>query len=156
MFKAIRLLVTHGIALATGFILGIYVLPILTAPEAPTVAEVMQASKQAEYKTRFEKDLEGSDFLHWGEGEVSLSKNSISFTGSMAPGPDYQLYLTKELVLTEDAFLAIKSNAVKIGPVKTFDNFILAIPANVNPADYRAVIVWCESFGQFITAASYR
>jgi len=46
--------------------------------------------------------------------------------------------------------------SVKIGAVKTFDNFILDIPENIDPANYRALIVWCESFGEFITAASYR
>lgn len=45
---------------------------------------------------------------------------------------------------------------VKIGPVKTFDNFIIPLPADVNPADYDSVIIWCETFGQFITAARYR
>jgi hypothetical protein len=30
------------------------------------------------------------------------------------------------------------------------------LPAAIDPADYNSVIVWCESFGQFITAARYR
>jgi hypothetical protein len=40
--------------------------------------------------------------------------------------------------------------------VKTFDNFVIELPAGTDPALYNTVIVWCESFGQFITAAQYR
>lgn len=156
MFKFIRFLITHGIALGVGFALGIYLLPILTAPEAPSEAEVMSATTQASFSANFSRDLAGSDFLHWGEGTVSLTEQQIGFMGALAPGPDYQLYLTPELVETEEEFLALKGQSARIGPVKTFDRFILDIPEGVSPADYRAVVVWCESFGEFITAASYR
>jgi hypothetical protein len=44
----------------------------------------------------------------------------------------------------------------RVGDVKTFENFIVPVPKGIDPAAYRAVIVWCESFGQFITAAKYR
>jgi hypothetical protein len=156
MLKLIRFLLTHGIALGLGVALGIYLLPILTAPEAPSKAELAASSQQAMFSANFTRELEGSDFLHWGEGQVSISNRQVSFSGTLAPGPDYQLYLMPQLVQTEEAFVAIKERSAKIGPVKTFDRFILDIPAGVNPADYRAVIVWCESFGEFITAASYR
>jgi hypothetical protein len=45
---------------------------------------------------------------------------------------------------------------VRVGDVKTFSNFIVAVPESVDVGDYRAVIVWCETFSQFITAAEYR
>ncbi len=45
---------------------------------------------------------------------------------------------------------------VHVGPVKTFDNFIVPLPAGIDPARYDTVIVWCETFGQFITSARYR
>lgn len=156
MFKFIRFLITHGIALAIGFALGIYLLPVLIAPPAPTDAEVSSSSQGALFSARFTRELPGSDFLHWGEGEVSISATQVSFMGSMAPGPDYQLYLTRELVTDEGGFLSQKSDATRIGPVKTFNNFILQIPEGVNPAEYKAVVVWCETFSEFITAAAYR
>jgi hypothetical protein len=40
--------------------------------------------------------------------------------------------------------------------VKTFEGFLLDIPAEVNVDDYNTVLVWCETFGEFITAAKYR
>ena len=44
----------------------------------------------------------------------------------------------------------------EIGDVKTFENFLVSVPAGVDINDYSSVIVWCESFGEFITAARYR
>jgi hypothetical protein len=93
MSKFIAFLVSHGIAMAAGFALGIYLLPILIAPGAPS---------------------DGQEFL------------------------------------------AIKENSAYIGDIKTFDNFILNVPENVNPANFSAVVVWCETFGEFIAAASYQ
>jgi hypothetical protein len=40
--------------------------------------------------------------------------------------------------------------------VDTFNNFIVKLNSGVNPENYTSVIVWCESFGEFITAAKYR
>ena len=156
MFKVSALLVSHGLAIATGFALGIYLLPILIAPDAPSDNEVAMLSSDATYTAIFKKDLPGSDFLHWGEGSLSISRQRVSFMGSLAPGPDYRLYLTKELALTEQEFLAQKDQAAYIGDVKTFDNFILNVPATIDLESYRAVIIWCETFGEFITAATYR
>jgi hypothetical protein len=156
MSKFIAFLISHSIAMAAGFALGIYLLPILIAPSAPSDAEVAQASDKAIFTTMLNKDLPGSDFLHWGVGKLSISTRRVSFTGELAPGPDYRLYLTPVLALDEQEFLAIKENSAYIGDIKTFDNFILNVPEDINPAEFSAVVVWCETFGEFITAASYR
>ena len=156
MFRVIVFLISHGLAMAVGFALGIYLLPILIAPDAPTDTEVASVSDKAIFTAQFKKDLPGSDFLHWGEGELSISARRVSFTGELAPGPDYRLYLTPQLVLDEQEFLAIKDQSVYVGDINTFDNFILNIPENINPAGFTAVVVWCETFGEFITAATYQ
>ena len=53
-------------------------------------------------------------------------------------------------------FNQLKKSMVRVGDVKTFENFVVAVPAGVELEKYSAVIVWCETFGQFITAAKYR
>jgi len=156
MFRLITFLVSHGLAMAVGFALGIYLLPILIAPDAPSEAEVVNASSKAIFVTRFERDLPGSDFLHWGEGELSISTRRISFKGNIAPGPDYRLYLTPKIASDEPTFLAIKAQSAYVGDIKTFDKFIVEIPEDINPSDYHALVIWCETFGEFITAAEYR
>lgn len=156
MKKALLLLATHGLVGAIGFALGIYLLPILTAPPAPDAAMLQEQAAGAEYTATFTRELEDSDFLHWGEGTISLSASRIVHEGALAPGPDYKLYLTPEFVETEAAFEALKDRAQYIGDVKTFEGFILDLPEGVDLAAYTGVLVWCESFGEFITAAKYR
>ena len=147
---------THALALAIGFAAGIYALPILVAPPPPDVGEVQALAGKAQFSATFRRDLEGSDPLHWGEGTVTVSADAVTLHGQLAPGPDYKLYLSPEFVQTEAQFLQAKDTMVRIGDVKTFDNFIVAMPSSVDPARYTTVVVWCESFKQFITAAQYR
>ena len=40
--------------------------------------------------------------------------------------------------------------------MKTFDGFVVDVPAGVDVTAYDTVLVWCEAFGQFITSAKYR
>lgn len=154
--KKVVLLVTHLLALALGFALGIYLLPTLIAPPAPSAEQVKAVSQVAKYNAQFTRDLEGSDFLHWGEGQVTLSETEIALMGELAPGPDYQLYLVPVFVENEAQFEAVKAQSRLIGPVKTFDNFLVPVPQTVNLEQYTTVVVWCETFGEFITAAKYR
>jgi hypothetical protein len=128
--RKLLLIGSHLLALAIGFVLGIYTLPILIAPAAPSAAEVAAQADKASFKGQFRRDLRDSDALHWGEGTVSVSRTIIALAGELAPGPD--------------------------GDVKTFKNFLVAVPEAVDPARYNTVVVWCETFSQFITAAKYQ
>lgn len=148
--------ITHIAAIAIGFAVGIYLLPILTAPPAPSADDVSAQAGGAQFRGQFRRDLKDSDLLHWGEGVVSVGSRSITLMGRIAPGPDYKLYLSPEFVETEADFLRLKSLMVRVGDVKTFDNFIVPVPESIDPAAYTTVIVWCETFQQFITAAKYR
>lgn len=154
--RRLWLLVTHGAAVLTGFGAGVYALPLLTAPPAPSEAEIRAMSTQAQYTGQFRRDLQDSDFLHWGEGTVSVGSESITLMGKLAPGPDYKLYLSPEFVETEADFNRLKPRMVRVADVDTFENFAVAVPAGIDPGDYNSVIIWCEAFGQFITSARYR
>ena len=156
MLRWLILLATHVTSLAIGFALGVYFLPILTAPPGPDVAVLQAASQAAMFKTRFERNLKGSDFLHWGDGEVRLAPDRISFEGRLAPGPDYKLYLTKSYVDTREGFLAVKAEALRIGDIKTFNGFLVSVPPVADVTAYTTVVAWCEAFNMFISAGKYR
>ena len=156
MKKFLLLIISHVAVGAIGFAGGIYMLPILIAPPAPAEAEVLEIASQAQFTSEFRRDLAGSDALHWGEGIVSVSRSAVSFMGKLAPGPDYKLYLSPEFVETEADFNRLKSEMVRVGDVRTFENFLVPVPESIDPAAYNTVVVWCESFGQFITAAKYQ
>lgn len=153
---ALLLLVSHTAVAVAGFAGGIYVLPILIAPEAPTTEQVEAATAQALFRAEFRRDLKDSDALHWGEGTITITPTTVSLVGKLSPGPDYKLYLSPTFVETEADFNRLKSTMVRVGDVKTFNNFLVELPRGVDPTKYSAVIVWCESFGEFITAAQYR
>jgi hypothetical protein len=154
--RKLVLLFTHLFTFAAGFGLGVYLLPILTAPAAPEAAMLEEKAQAATYSASFTRDLEGSDFLHWGEGTVSLSPTEIVHQGRLAPGPDYRLYLVPDFVETEAQFEAIKADALQVGEIKSFDGFLVSLPPDVNLEAYTTVVVWCEAFAEFITAAKYR
>ena len=156
MLRWFLLTVSHTVVLAVGFALGIYFLPILTAPEGPDKAMLQATAKTALYKGKLTRDLKGSDFLHWGEGTVSVSASKVVHEGKLAPGPDYKLYLVKQFVEDEAQFLKVKDSAKLIGDVKTFDGFIVDVPAGVDVKQFTTVLVWCESFSEFITAVKYK
>lgn len=156
MRRAILLLITHGLALFVGFAAGIYALPLLIAPPAPDAQAVASAVQGAGFTGHFRRDLKDSDALHWGEGTVSVGAQRIALQGRLAPGPDYKLYLSPAFVETEADFARLKPQMRRVGDVKTFENFIVELPPGVEPERYNTVIVWCETFSQFITAAQYR
>src|SRR5262245_36155616 len=132
----IVLLITHAGMLAVGFALGIYLLPILTAPTSPDKLALEATAATALFRGSFDRNLRGSDVLHWGEGEVRLTRDKIAHEGRLSPGPDYKLYLAPDFVDTKEDFLRIKSKATRVGDVKTFEGFLLDVPPNVDISAY--------------------
>lgn len=155
MIRWLVLLLTHAVVAVAGFAAGIYVLPILVAPPAPDAVQVTAAVGPSVGTGRFDRDLPGSDWLHWGEGRLLVGRQAVGMIGHIAPGPDYRLYLSPVPVADRDGFQAHRGQMVQVGRVHTFDNFIVPLPAAVDPRRYRAAVVWCESFGAFISAAPY-
>jgi hypothetical protein len=154
--KRLIVLGTHLAALAIGFALGVYTLPILIAPPGPTEAEIAAQAGSMQHKGTFRRDLKDSDALHWGEGTVSVGSRSIALVGALAPGPDYKLYLSPEFVETEADFERLKPSMARVGDVKTFKNFLVPVPESIDVGLYNTVVIWCESFSQFITAGKYK
>jgi hypothetical protein len=156
MKKFLLLAASHLAVLALGFALGIYLLPILSAPPAPSAGETAAAAAGARYTTEFKRNLKGSDALHYGEGRVTVGPAAVTLAGRIAPGPAYKLYLVPEFVETEADFLRVKARSLAVADIKTFENFIVPLPPGTPLENYNTVLVWCESFSQFITAAKYR
>lgn len=152
----IKLTISHLVAVSIGIAIGIYTLPILIAPPAPTDEQVAKSKQGAEYSAVFKRELKGSDAFHWWEGEIHLSSEVITLVGKLAPGPDYKLYLSPKFVETEQEFNDLKSEMSLIGDVKTFDNFVVEVPQSTSISEYNTVVVWCETFGEFITSAKYQ
>ena len=82
-----------------------------------------------------------------------VNADRIWLDGKVAPGPDYRLYLTPKYAETGPEFQTIKAQSMQIVPIEAFENFSLDLPDGVDVTNYQAVLIWCEAFGQFITAA---
>jgi len=147
---------SHVLVACLGFGLGVYLLPILTAPADPPANAVMTAINNATYHAAFKRTLPGSDRLHWAEGRIGVSPGVIAFSGEMAPGPDYKVYLTRDYVDTIEGFLKVKAQARRVGEARSFKRLLIDVPPDVNVQDYTTVVVWCETFSKFISAARYR
>jgi hypothetical protein len=154
--KKLILLASHLLAIALGFAVGVYALPILIAPPAPSDGDLAVHAATAAFKGEFRRNLADSDALHWGEGSILVSADNIAFMGKLAPGPDYKLYLSPNFVETEADFMRLKASMVRVGDIETFENFLIPVPTKIDVSRYDTVVVWCETFSQFITSAKYK
>ena len=150
------LIASHIISLFLGCILGMYLLPILIAPKTPSESEFLNVIDQAKFEAIFVKNIEGSDFLHWGKGQISLAKNTVAFQGKISPGPDFKLYLTRNFIDNKKEFLKVKNQSLLVGDVKSFDGFIIKTEKDLDFSQYSGVVIWCEVFSRFITSAKYK
>ena len=152
----VLLLVSHTSFLVAGVVIGIYSLPILMATSDPTSGTLVLGIKQTRYVATISENLTDSDFLHWGKGTFSLGDEYIVFQGNLAPGPAYQLYLAPKFIDTEKAFLEQKHLMQEVGDVTSFNDYVLPVNPEINIDQFNTVIIWCESFNQFITSAQYK
>lgn len=156
MKRFLLLAATHLVVFVMGFALGVYLLPILAAPASPSPAQLASAMRDAAYRGEFRRSLAGSDAFHWGEGRVTVSRSAVALDGRLAPGPAYRLYLVPEFVETGEAFQRVRDRSLPVGEIRTFEDFIVPLPPGAPVDQFDTVVVWCESFSRFITAAKYR
>ena len=121
--------------------------------KSPDTAAIEALPRSALRQGTFIRDLPGSNGLHCADGVIMANADRIWLDGEISPGQDYRLYLIPKYVETGAEFLQIKADSTQIGSIKAFENFALDIPANVEVRNFPAVLIWCEAFGQFITAA---
>ncbi len=120
--------------------------PRTTTPSAPTAA--------AGPITVAKGELQYVDSLHNGKGPVSLlrvgSQTFVRFDGVMITNaPDVHVYLSRE---TGGKWS--ESTSLYLGALKATDgSFNYEIPAGMELAQYRSVVVWCRQFAVLITWA---
>lgn len=131
----------------------------LTSPDRrknSTTEEIQTVKDNARYNGVFDKNQKGSNAVHWAEGKLYVNDKEIAFEGSVAPGPDYKIYLTKTQANDRESFMKIKEDSLYIGDLKNFGNFKKSLPNGVNIDEYTTVQIWCEKFEQFISSASFK
>lgn len=110
----------------------------------------------------FDPNAKGSDSIHRGWGNVNLVEfedtKKIVFQEDfkVTNGPDYKLYILKEQsIQTEEEFLELKNSAKQISEVKQFRGFqTFEIPQEIQEEEIGSIVIWCESFSEFISYAN--
>lgn len=85
--KILWLMASHAVVAGAGFMGGIYTLPILLAPKAPSTHEISAATVQPLFTAQFRRDLKDSDLLHWGEGVVTIAPRPLLWRAGWLRGP---------------------------------------------------------------------
>ena len=60
------------------------------------------------------------------------------------------------MIHDEADFSRYRSEMVRVGDFRSFGDFIVELPDEVDVDDFNTVVVWCESFEELIASARYR
>ena len=100
------------------------------------------------------------DPIHWGKGSVGVYRTMIYLKPDfeVGPGPDYRVLLVpKSGIKTNADVREVLAKSVDLGQIQAFKGGQrYAIPANVNLADYKSVVIWCRQFGALISPADLK
>ena len=124
------------------------------------VAEVLPAELQM--KIAATGEFRDTDSAHRGKGTATVFENDsgtkvLRFTKFEASnGPDLKVWLVKAGDIKASA--DVKASAwVALGPLKgNIGDQNYVIPGDVNIADYKSVVIWCEQFGVLFSAADLK
>ena len=152
--QRLLLLFSHLTMLGAGFVAGLYMLPLLVASPAPSSHELAVVEDNAFFIADFSRSHPASDFLHWGEGRLYLSESAAGYKGTLSPAPDLVLYVSSAEIHTAADFERERAGMVALGRIRSFGNFLVPYNSVLDLSSMRSVIIWCDSFNQFITAAS--
>ena len=157
---------SRWVSFVTGGVLGLIAgaggmlvaFPFLFPPAAVNEAPLAQRSA-ARAAFAFDRSAPGRDAVHWANGSGAI----VAVEGGRAlrleddfeagPGPNYWIYLNTRAVGEEKDFTA-DAGRVKLAKLKSFkgaQNYVL--PADVDPARFHTVTIWCETFGAYIGSA---
>ncbi|MDE0450477.1 MAG: DM13 domain-containing protein [Gammaproteobacteria bacterium] len=138
-----------------GFTVGIAVFPYLFPP--PEVNEPLPGKTQGDaiaHATFIHANP--SDPIHYGRGTATIYPDLLRLESDfeVGPGPKFHVYLVPLAEVTPDTEVE-KSMYVDLGRLKAFagsQNY--AIPAGIDLANFRSVVIWCEQFNVLISPAT--
>jgi hypothetical protein len=143
---------------AGGFALGIFVYPFIFLADIVGTERVENpASRKIVARGTF-IHANPADPIHYGRGRVTVYDGVLHLESDfeVGPGPKFHVYLVPERTVTPSTKVA-QMMYVDLGRLKAFkgsQNY--PIPAGVDPARYRSVVIWCEHFGVLISPAELK
>jgi hypothetical protein len=99
-----------------------------------------------------------SDPIHYGKGTATVRSGTV-FLGEnfeVGPGPKYHVYLVPKAMIRSSSDLKDEM-FVDLGRLRAFKGSQrYAIPAGVDLAKYKSVVIWCEQFSVLISPADLK
>jgi hypothetical protein len=99
-------------------------------------------------------EFQGADDFHFGEGTATLLETApgawaLRFEDfSVRNGPDLFVYLSPD----SDGYA---DGALEVAVLRATDgSFNVPLPAGVDPAEYRSVLIWCKQFSTLFAVAT--
>ena len=156
-----KLIATAIIAGAIGFVAG-NAFWYLASPLWIDRVVAEELPTELQMKVAMRGEFRDADSVHHGKGTATVFENDsgtkvLRFTNFEATnGPDLKVWLVKAESIKASA--DVKASAwVGLGPLKgNIGDQNYVIPGDVNLADYKSVVIWCEQFDVLFSAADLK
>ena len=158
MWRGLAIFLFGGVlGVGAGVALGFLLFPFFFPP--PPAMDVLSESEQTRtLATGNFIHADPSDPLHHGKGGVTVYERTVFLERDfeVGPGPKYHVYLVPKAEVRESADVE-GSMFVDLGRLRAFkgsQKYLL--PAGIDIADYRSLVIWCEHFGVLISPADLK
>jgi hypothetical protein len=155
-WRSLALLLAGGV-LGTGFgvALGFFLFPFVFPPP-PAAEQLGEADRRAPIVAEGTFiHANPSDPIHWGRGRVTVRQDSVFLESDfeVGPGPKFHVYLVPKAPIRASSDLGAQM-FVDLGRLRAFKGSQrYAIPAGLDLARFRSVVIWCEQFSVLISPA---
>ena len=143
-----------------GFAAGIFIYPFWFLNDV--AAESLQTNvERAKLAGGIFIDVNPKDPVHFGSGQVTTYREPngnlvihLHEDFEVGPGPRFHIYLVDHAdVRSRDDFR--NSDKVDLGRLRNFrGSQVYNVPAGVDIASYKSIVIWCKEFGVLISSAS--
>jgi hypothetical protein len=156
----IPLFVGGVLGVGAGFAGDLFFFPILFPPPAAH-EQVADMDSQTKIGQAMFIHTNPSDPGYYGEGNATIFRDQtgaalvhLESDFKVGPGPKFHVYLVDHGAVLTAADVK-NSKWLDLGQLRAFEgsqNY--AIPADVKLADYKSIVIWCETFGVLISPAT--
>jgi len=146
-------LIGTGFGVALGFFLFPYVFPPPEAMEQLTNVEKTGLVAEGTFI-----HANPNDPIHYGKGQVSVYEKTVFLHDNfeVGPGPKFHVYLVPKADIRSSGDLS-DVMFVDLGRLRSFKGSQkYAIPAGLELANYKSVVIWCEEFSVLISPADLK
>ena len=139
----------------TACVKNVDLVPVGTTTTPGTTTPTSSTTSTGSFDTKGQKLLAQGTFVngvHTVKGTVDIyekdGKRTLVFADFLTDsGPDLRIYIAEDAALT---------NFLEVSKLTTTGSFSVDLPAGYNPAQHKAVLIWCKPFGVLFGSATLK